>query len=141
MSSLLVIPQTAFVSFILVYIMNGVLSTGFKALVLGYTAAIPIPLQFKSIVANTVSSVTVPVLSFAAFVAIQQVAELLVAVPYLMSSISELEAGPQSADAISEKNKIIVARQTLVRTSIFLGVAALVTIHSIKPPSIPIPHF
>jgi hypothetical protein len=129
-SPLVVIPVTIAVSAAVIYGLDSILETTFRVFVLATTAELPVPPQFKNTASRTIAAVTVPAMSFCVYLMIQQIAELCVATPLIMSSISTLEAAPQSPQVIAAKNRIIIARQTLIRTSIFLSVAGIMTARS-----------
>lgn len=68
---------------------------------------------------------------------IQQIAEMMVATPFLMSAIADLEAAHETSkkdqdEITAAKTRAVIARQTIVRTSIFVVVAAFVTMYKVK---------
>lgn len=134
-SSLLVVPLTAAISAAIVLVLDAVLGSSIHAAALVY--AKPLPPQIKGPAVDVASRVVGPLLTFAAFVAVQQTAELFIGVPFLMSSITQLESikapGSDNQKKVdAAKQRVIIARQTIVRTSIFVSVAAMITLYKIK---------
>jgi len=132
---LVILPITAVVSLFVVILIQFAAKTTIKTFASIYAKAIPPQLREPAV--NVVTQLIGPVALLMLYVGIQQVAQITISVPFLMSSIDTLEeikglTKKQEQEVKAAKARAVIARQTIIRTSIFVMVAGLYTTFTVS---------
>src|SRR6476646_10983188 len=126
---------TIAVSVIIVNVSDTVFSKAVQAAAQVYGRAVP-P-RIRGPVVDAVNGIGTPILVFGGFVVLQQIANLLIAVPFQMSALDNLrKAKGSTPDDQDEINAAIkretICRQTVIRSTFFILTAALVSTFKMK---------
>jgi hypothetical protein len=126
---------TIAVSVILVNVFDAIFYAAVQAAAQVYARAVP-P-KIRAPLVEAVDGIGTPLVVFGGFVVMQQIANMFIATPFVMSAIDDLKKAKgntkQDQDDIDAAIKrATICRQTIVRSTLFILTAAVVTTFKMK---------
>ena len=126
---------TIAVSVILVNVFDALFYSAVQVAATVYAKAVPPKIRAPLI--DAVNGIGTPLITFGGFVILQQVANMFIAVPFQMSALDDLKKAKGATKADQDDinaaiKRATICRQTIVRSTLFILTAAVVTTFKMK---------